>query len=113
MDVFSRSRRLAKTYNTKGRLTRKYGSEMAEVIRRRLDDLRAADCLEDLRHAPGRCHELTGDQRGVLSIDLRGPYRLLFTPVGTGQLPRKQDGGLDWERVDAVEILEVRDTHGK
>lgn len=113
MDVFFRSKKLAKRCNKKSRLTREYGSEMAEVIRRRLDDLSAADCLEDLRHAPGRCHELTGDQRGVVSIDLRGPYRLLFTPVGSDELLRKQDGGLDWERVDAVEILEVRDTHGK
>ncbi|WP_419934156.1 killer suppression protein [Candidatus Palauibacter sp.] len=79
-------------------------------MRRRLDDLRAADNLEVMRGLPGRCHELRGQRAGVLSLDLHHPYRLLFEPADE-PVPRKVDGGLDWGRVVAVRILGVEDTH--
>ena len=84
---------------------------MAKVIARRLDDLRAARSLEDMRNLAGRCHELAGNRAGQLSLDLRGPYRLLFAPAHD-PAPTKTDGGLDWTRVTAVEIIAVEDTHG-
>ena len=61
---------------------------------------------------PGRCHELTGGKRaGQLSVDLDHPYRLIFLPDHE-QVPRLEDGGLDWARVTAIKILGVEDTHG-
>lgn len=81
------------------------------VIRRRLDDLRAAKMLADMRCLPGRCHELHGDRKGQLSLDLKHPYRFLFKPA-MNPIPLKSDGGLDWTLVTSVEILEVEDTHG-
>lgn len=104
---------MAKTFNKTKKLRREYGVEMARVIQRRLDDLAAAECLEDMRHLPGRCHELSGDRKGTLSVDLRKQYRLIFRPYVPGSDPTKPDGGLDWEAVDAIEIVEVDDTHGK
>jgi len=92
-------------------MQRGYGQEMAKVLRRRLDDLKAARTLEEFRRLPGRCHELRGKRAGQLSLDLRGPYRLLFVPAHE-PLPRKADGGLDWTQVTAVRIIEVEDTHG-
>jgi plasmid maintenance system killer protein len=81
------------------------------LIRRRLDELRAAEVLEDLRNLPGpRCHELRGDRAGQISVDLDHPYRLIFEPADD-PVPRKPDGGLDWRSVTAVRILEVTDTH--
>lgn len=59
---------------------------------------------------PGRCHELTADRKGTLSIDLDGPYRLIFKPAESPP-PAKPDGGLAWDLVTAIEILEVEDTH--
>lgn len=68
--------------------------------------------LSDIRNLPGpRCHELTGDREGQLSVDLDHPYRLLFEPADD-PIPIKPDMGLDWTRVTAVRILEVTDTHG-
>lgn len=64
-----------------------------------------------MRTLPGRCHELTGDRKGELAVDLRGPYRLVFEPADNPP-PVKEDGGLDWRRVTAVRILEVEDYHG-
>ncbi len=83
---------------------------MAEKIRARLDDLQAAPTLATMRGLPGRCHELTGNRAGQLSLDLVHPYRLIFEPADEPP-PRKSDGGLEWEEVRAVRVLSVEDTH--
>jgi proteic killer suppression protein len=57
-----------------------------------------------------RCHELTGDRAGQLSIDLDHPYRLIFSP-NHDPIPERDAGGLDWSRVNAIRILEIADTH--
>jgi proteic killer suppression protein len=98
-------------WNVTKRLVKRHNVARAKLIRRRLDDLRAASCLEVMRRLPGRCHELTGDHAGVLSLDLDGPYRLLFRPAEESA-PAKPDGGLDWTRVTAIMLLGVEDTHG-
>ena len=110
MDIHFTSEKLKKLYNTQSLLVKKHGTDRATRIRRRLDDLRAADTLEDMRYLPGRCHELKGDRAGQLSLDLDHPYRLIFTPAANS-LPRKPDGGLDWTQVTAITILDVEDTH--
>jgi hypothetical protein len=53
---------------------------------------------------------LKSDRAGQLSLDLDGPYRLLFCP-NHNPLPKRADGGLDWEKVTAIVILTVVDTH--
>ena len=57
----------------------------------------------------GRCHELTGDRRGQLSLDLVHPQRLIIEPAEP--VPRTQDGGLDWAAVTRVVVVEIADTH--
>jgi plasmid maintenance system killer protein len=111
VDISFRANSLRRDLNESARLRKRYGPEMAEVIRQRLDDLRAARSLADMRNLPGRCHELTGGRAGQLSLDLRGPFRLLFRAAHR-PVPVREDGGLDWSRVTAVEIGEVQDTHG-
>ena len=86
------------------------GIDRARRLQRRLDDLRAAYCLEDMRCLPGRTHELIGNLAGYLSLDLDHPYRLLFIP-NHDPMPTKSDGGVDWIQVTAIEIIEIRDTH--
>jgi toxin HigB-1 len=76
----------------------------------RLTDMAAATTLEDLRQLPGQCHELTGDRKGQLALDLAGGKRLIFEP-SENPPPIKDDGGLAWERVDAVRVLEITDYH--
>jgi|SRR5580698_2227363 plasmid maintenance system killer protein len=100
----------AKEWNETSRVVRKHGAVRAKLIRRRLDDLRAVPCLEVMRNLPGRAHELKGNRLGQLSLDLDGPYRLIFQPRNE-PLPVKTDGGLDWNGVTAIAILEVADTH--
>jgi plasmid maintenance system killer protein len=92
------------------RLVRRFNLQRAKLTRRRLDDLRAAANLEVMRNLPGRCHELKADRNGQLSLDLDGPYRLIFRP-DHDPIPVKDDGGLDWSQVTTVVVLEVVDTH--
>ena len=110
MDILFRDKHLKEVCNEYRLLRRRYGDPMAKAIRRRLHDLQAASTLETMRTLPGHCHELKGDRAAQISIDLRGQYRLLFTPAHN-PLPTKADGGLDWTQVTAARIIEVRDTH--
>jgi proteic killer suppression protein len=92
-------------------LAKKYGLFRAKLITRRLNELEAAACLEDMRHLPNaRSHELVGDRKGTLAVDLGHPYRLIFEPDHV-PIPRKVEGGLDWTIVTAIRILAVEDYH--
>jgi plasmid maintenance system killer protein len=110
MDILFASDDEAATWNDMKRLVKRHNVQRAKLIRRRLDDLRAAPSLEIMRILPGRCHELKGDRTGQLSVDLDGPYRLIFVPADT-PLPVKPDGGLDWKQVASIVLLGVVDTH--
>jgi len=63
-----------------------------------------------MRNLPGRCHELLHDRALQLSIDLDHPYRLIFEPADE-PIPTKPDGGIDWNKVTALRILGIEDTH--
>lgn len=98
-------------------LVKKHGPDRAKKIQIRMRELQAALNLGDFaRHKTGRarCHELIyGGREYHLSMDLDHPYRLIFTPdYDPDEIPRKEDGGLDWSRVTAIKIMGVEDTHG-
>lgn len=110
MDIVFKNKNLAKQFNNQKLLEKKNGANRAKRIRRRLDNLRAANVLEDMRNLPGRCHELTKNRAGQLSLDLDHPYRLIFEPANE-PLPIKPDGGMDWKKITAVKIIGIEDTH--
>jgi plasmid maintenance system killer protein len=110
MDIVFNDNKSVKLFNNKTHLVRRLGADRANRVQKRLDDLRAAANLEVMRTLPGRCHELTGDRAGQLSVDLDHPYRLIFIPAND-PIPCKEDGGLDWSEVTAVKILGIEDTH--
>lgn len=110
MNIVFKDNRFEKECNNQRLLEKQHGTDRAKRIRRRLDDLRAANVLEDMRNLPGRCHELLHDRSGQLSLDLDHPYRLIFEQANE-PIPTKPDGGLDWTKVTAVMILGVENTH--
>ncbi|NBC15765.1 MAG: killer suppression protein [Bacteroidetes bacterium] len=112
MDISFRTNKLQKQLTSDKKRRKTYGTECAKKLKRRLDDLHAATCLDDVRPPfPGRCHELKGDRQGVLAMDAKHPYRLLFEPAHD-PIPTKNDGGLDWSEVTAITIIDVEDYHG-
>lgn len=112
MDISFANKKLQKTFNDQKRLTKEHGALQAKLINKRLHELRAADNLEIISTLPqARCHELQGERKGTLSVDLNQPYRLFFQPVDD-PIPLKDDGGLDWKGVKSIMILGVGNPHG-
>ena len=113
MDVRFADRKLEKECNDGRLLQRRHGERRAKLLKTRLAVLVSAACLADLGppyRGPMRCHELTGNRAGQLSIDLDQPYRLIFLPDHQPP-PTRAEGGLDWAAVTAIVILEIADTH--
>lgn len=111
MDIAFVSRKFAEQSKSQKLRLRHFGAVRGKLLGQRLDELRAADTLEDMRHVRrARCHELKGNRAGQLSVDLDHPYRLLFEAVDvngntiTGR-------ALDWTKVTVVRMLGVEDTH--
>lgn len=61
---------------------------------------------------PHCCHELTGNRKGTLSLDLDGPNRLIIKPCHQ-PVPRRLEGWLDWQQVTVIKVMGVENTHGK
>ncbi|HKZ41835.1 MAG TPA: hypothetical protein VJ044_12795 [Candidatus Hodarchaeales archaeon] len=111
MDIIFRTTKLAKECNEFRLLQKVYGERRAKLIRRRLDELRAANSLIDISHLPPpRMHPLKGERQGQISLDLDHPYRLLIT-VANNPVPKKDNGSINLSKVTAVMILGVEDTH--
>lgn len=107
-------RKFEKECNDERLLHRRHGARRARLLMRRLVVLAEANKLSDLGppyRGPMRCHELSGSRDGQLSIDLDHPYRLIFVP-NHNPIPLRSEGGLDWNAVTAIRIIEVTDTHG-
>ncbi|WP_293689764.1 type II toxin-antitoxin system RelE/ParE family toxin, partial [Thiolapillus sp.] len=80
MDISFSSRRLEKQLNQERAMVKAFGSQRAKRLKIVLTTLRAAPSLAMFAppySPPHRCHELTGNRKGKLSLDLDGPYRLL------------------------------------
>ena len=111
MDIAFRTRKLEKTVNAADTLQRAYGAPMARVIMLRMAVLRAARNLSLVPTTPPeRRHQLVGDRDEQFAVDLVHPYRLVFE-ANHEPVPRKDDGGIDKERVTAITILDVVDYH--
>lgn len=110
MDVRFSTERLKKAYESKPERVRRYGAPAAQKLATRLDDLCAARTLADVRHLPGQWEELKQDRRGQFSCRLSGGLRLIVEPTKQPP-PVKVDGGLDWQAVDDITVIEVVDYH--
>ncbi len=110
MDVRFSTERLKKACESKSERLRRYGAPAAQKLATRLDDLRAARSLADMRHLPGHWEELKQDRKGQLSCRLAGGLRLIVEPTEQPP-PVKVDGGLDWQAIDDLTVIEVVDYH--
>jgi len=112
MRIIFRDKKLKKLCNDSKTAVRQLGPQCAEVLRRRLDDLDAADTLNEFRCLPGDCHEYKHGS-SLLTLDLHGGKRIIFRP-DYEPIPTLADGiSLDWCKVTAVEIIAIEDPHGK
>jgi len=78
----------------------------------RLEELRAADCLLQMKTIPdARLHmRVGGPMHGVFSVDVSFRERLTFVPAAA-PVPTLPDGGVDLRAVTAIIILGVDNPH--
>lgn len=115
MDIRFASKKLEKQFNEAKVMQKTFGAERSRCIRLVMTSLRAAPSLGVFAppfSPPHRCHELTKNRKGMLSLDLDGPNRLIIEPLHQ-PLPLRPEGGLDWQQVTAIKVLGVENTHGK
>ena len=111
MEVTYQNRKLKKLAGDAKKRHKEMGKKRAERFEKRISELKAANCLEDLRHFPqARIHQLTGNRKKQFSADLDHPYRLIFTPTNDPE-PRLEDGSWDWSEITIIAIIEIADTH--
>jgi proteic killer suppression protein len=99
--------KLSANYN---KCRQQIGNRMAKLLVTRLNALRDANTLEDLRNMPGRFHELIGERKGQWSCDLEHPFRLVFKPH-ENPIPVNGHGQYIWFEISGVEVIEIVDYH--
>ncbi len=110
MDIIFADKKLGKLSGDFNKCRQKMGDKRAKLFVTRLNALKAAVTLEDVRDVPGRFHELTGDRKGQWACDLDHPYRLIFTSQQQ-PIPTNEHGQYVWIEITGVEIIEIDDYH--
>ncbi|MCM1467550.1 MAG: type II toxin-antitoxin system RelE/ParE family toxin [Alistipes sp.] len=98
MDITYQNNKLEKVCTDAKFADRTYGSKMSEKIQMRIDEISAADTVEEMiKYSIGRCHPLINNRKGQYAIDLVQPYRLVFEKHGN--------------KIQIAHIMEIVDYH--
>ena len=85
------------------------GSTVAEVLKHRLADLRAATSVNDL--VAGQPRERDGvNQQKEMVVELCDGYRIAFE-ANHRKNPMKETDILDWAKVSRIKILRIETDH--
>jgi plasmid maintenance system killer protein len=110
VEISYKTRKLEKQLTDPFELVKSFGL-LAKKIKMRLKNLSDADNLGVLRSLPATgCHELSGNRQGQLAVNISVNYRLVFEPANE-PVPFKADGGLNWNAVTKIRIIEIVDYH--
>lgn len=111
MKISFATRKLQRACQDEKSLRRTWG-EAGIRLGRRLTELAAFELLAQVPTAPPfRRHQLKGDRDEQFAVDVGKSLRLVFE-VANDPIPRRDDGGVDLDRVTAIRILEAVDYHG-
>ena len=108
MIVRFRDERLRRLCEQQRLMVRQLGDASARKLRTRLADLESVANVTEL--VAGRPHPLKGDRAGQFALELHGGHRLVFEPSHQPP-PERAAGGIDWQSVDDVTIVQVGDYH--
>ena len=112
MDISFKNRKLEKYANNDKQAVKNLGTLRHKKYKMRLGQLRSSKTLEDVRHQPGRFHELTENRKGQWACNLDHPYRLIFKPQ-EDPIPTNDNGNYIWIGILGIEIVEIVDYHNK
>ena len=98
LEITYKNRRIEKVCTDIKVSDKTYGNEMSNKIQMRIDQITAAETVEEMRqYHIGRCHSLTSNRKGQYAVDLVHPYRLIFEKHG--------------EQIQIAHIMEIVDYH--
>ena len=98
MEVRYKSKSIEKVCTKASVAEKKYGRDMAGKIRQRIDQIHAADTVEQMiQFGIGRCHPLHQNRQNQYAVDLVHPMRLVFEKKGN--------------EVQIANIIEITDYH--
>lgn len=98
MEITYKNRRIEKVCTDIKVSDKTYGNEMSNKIQMRIDQITAAETVEEMiQYHIGRCHSLTSNRKGQYAVDLVHPYRLIFEKHG--------------EQIQIAHIMEIVDYH--
>jgi len=101
MDISFRNDREKDLYQSKAKLTAKFGDRMTRKIMQRIAELEAARTPQQLPQS-ARFHEHSANRKGLFSVDLIHPKRLIVLPTCSYG---------SWVEITSVQIYEVMDPH--
>lgn len=104
LELAFESRSLRTLCESEAHAKRELGEAVAEILKRRLADLRAATSVNDL--LAGRPRVLDGTERHHMAVDLPDGYRIVFSANHSNN-PVTDAGGPDWARISRIKILRV------
>ncbi|MBI1948536.1 MAG: hypothetical protein HYS27_22810 [Deltaproteobacteria bacterium] len=105
MDITFKTDNTRELLHDDAALVKKWGPDVARCIRRRLDDLRAAPCLRDVRGLPGAVAQVGDKKLGRFHLAVQGTHSVLFELVDDGTARRA--GKLNWAGVTAIRVLGI------
>lgn len=108
MEIFFKNDELRRICGEPRYATKKFGSKSARKLRSRLADIMAAAHVLEL--CAGHPHPLKRDRAGLYAVSLHGGHRVVFEPANE-PVPAHADGGIAWNQVTKVRIVEIGDYH--
>jgi plasmid maintenance system killer protein len=102
MKIVFANENLRKDCNNQDLLVKRYGAEIARLLRQRLDELFNAEVLEDMRSLPHVSISASLQGGPDLSLEVGAQYRLAFRPYPHSKF---SNGGMDWNKIDSIFIL--------
>lgn len=108
MELSFESKPLRAICETESQAKLELGPAVAEILKHRLADLRAAGSVKDLM--VGRPHVLQGSDGQHMAVELCVGYRLVFKSNHTNN-PITDADDIDWTRVTRIKILGIESHH--
>lgn len=81
-----------------------YGVDVAQSLKRRLADLRAADSIDEL--SVWNIAEVPASGGATMSLELSGGYRLTFR-ANHSKIPMEADGKPSWSNITRIKLMKI------
>lgn len=111
MDLEFKTKKLQKQCEDFRIAQKDYGLNICKKLTQRVNELRAADSLDDIakNSLANGFHELDGIRNGEYAVTLVHPYRLVFKASDLVSSEEK----MEYSDIKLIRIEEVVDYHGK